>query len=65
MYNFVLIQRGRRWQYRVYDQDGRTVAMGIERVRRTARYQAQRALFAKLLCSPRLFGNPSGDVRRF
>ena len=62
-YDFVIAVRGRRWEYRLYDSTGVIVDYGLEPNRPTARYQAERALFAALIRASRHYGSPSDDIR--
>ena len=62
VYEFEIKRRGRRWEYRVHDHEGFMVAIGSERTRLTARYRAERTLFAVLLWSSRFYGSSSDDM---
>ncbi len=62
VYEFKIKRRGRRWEYRVHDHEGFMVAIGSERTRLTARYRAERSLFAALLWSSRFYGSSSDDM---
>lgn len=49
----VVLNEGRRtWQWRVYTAEGDVVMQGSERSRPAAKYQADRALFLLLLSAP-------------
>jgi hypothetical protein len=49
MYEVIVEKRGRlRWEWRVCDRAGRTVAVGSEKTRHAARYHGERALFELL-----------------
>jgi hypothetical protein len=61
-YEFEIKRRGRRWEYRVHDHEGFMVAIGSERTRLTARYRAERSLFAALVWSSRFYGSSSDDM---
>jgi hypothetical protein len=52
MFDMVLSQRRRRWEWRVNDSSGKTILAGLETQRARARYQAHRALFMLLMTIP-------------
>jgi hypothetical protein len=62
VYGFEIKRKGRWWEYRVHDHEGFMVAIGSERTRLTARYRAERSLFAALLRSSRFYGSSSDNV---
>ena len=51
-FEIVLKNRGRKWWWYVFTTEGAVVMQGSERMRRAAKYQADRALFLLLSSAP-------------
>jgi hypothetical protein len=56
MLEVVLEKRGRRWEWRVLNQSGKTVLGGRENSRLAAKYQGERAFFL-------ILAHPNAAVR--
>jgi hypothetical protein len=63
MFEVVVEKRGRlRWEWRVCDRAGSSVAYGWEETRNAAKYRGERALFQLLLVrTPRLREPPPAE----
>jgi hypothetical protein len=63
MLDLVISRRRLKWEWQVRDLAGNIIARGREASRAAARYQAERALFARLLASGLHGGSSGRDLR--